>query len=266
MLSQMEGGGWEITDWSPDGSKLLVRNEISAAESYIWLIDANNGQKTLLTPKYGADTVAYGMAKFGKDGKGVYLTTDRDSEFQRLSYFDLTSKQYRFLTTSIPWDIDSFDLSNDGNLIAFVANQDGISVLHLLEVKTGHERPVPKLPAGVIGSLRFHKNNRDLAFSLNTSRSPGDAYSIDVSTGKLDRWTFSEAGGLDTSTFSEPQPPAFLSGMIKTSLPRGFPSPGQQLNSCFGRHKGASFTGQSAGRLYICLQLHLQLSSSISSM
>ena len=205
MLSQMEGGGWEITDWSPDGSKLLVRNEISAAESYIWLIDANTGEKTLLTPKYGAGTVAYRMAKFGKDGKGVYLTTDRDSEFQRLAYYDLASKQYRFLTTNIPWDVDSFDLSDDGNLIAFVANQDGISMLHLLEVKTGHERPVPKLPAGVIGSLRFHKNNRDLAFSLNTSRSPGDAYSIDVSTGMLDRWTFSEAGGLDTSTFSEPQ-------------------------------------------------------------
>src|SRR5581483_6256577 len=163
-----------------------------AAESYIWLVDARTGQKTLLTPKYGADTVEYGMAKFAKDGKGVYLTTDRDSEFQRLAYYDLGTKQYKFLTTSIPWDIDSFDVSDDGKLLSFVANQDGISTLHLLEVNTGQERPLPKLPAGVIGSLKFHKNSRDLAFSLNTSRAPGDAYSIDTSTGKLDRWTYSE--------------------------------------------------------------------------
>jgi len=205
MLSQLEGGGWEVTDWSPDGSKLLARDEISAAESYIWLIDASNGQKTLLTPKYGADTVEYGPAKFAKDGKGVYLTTDRDSEFQRLAYYHLGTKQYKFLSTNIPWDIDSFDLSQDGNLVAFVANQDGISTLHLLELKTGQERPIPKLPSGAIGSLRFHRNSRDLAFSLNTSRAPGDAYSIEVNSGKLDRWTYSEAGGLDTSSFSEPQ-------------------------------------------------------------
>ena len=39
MVAQMEGGGWGVSDFSPDGRQLLVTNFISAAESYIWLMD-----------------------------------------------------------------------------------------------------------------------------------------------------------------------------------------------------------------------------------
>jgi dipeptidyl aminopeptidase/acylaminoacyl peptidase len=117
----------------------------------------------------------------------------------------LSTHRYHFLTSNIPWDIDEFDLSFDGHTIAFVANQDGIAKLHLLDIGSGKERPVPKLPVGVISDVRFHKNNRDLAFTLVRPRQPRDAYSLDVTTGKLQRWTFSETGGLDASGFSEPQ-------------------------------------------------------------
>jgi len=35
----------------------------------------------LVTPKGEAEKVAYGDARFSKNGKGIYATTDRDSEF-----------------------------------------------------------------------------------------------------------------------------------------------------------------------------------------
>ena len=87
----MEGGGWNVEDWSPDGKQLLVNNYVSAAETYVWLIDVASGKKELLTPKAGAETVAYGNARFAKDDKGVYMTSDQDSEFQRLVYMGLGS-------------------------------------------------------------------------------------------------------------------------------------------------------------------------------
>jgi hypothetical protein len=49
------------------------------------------------------------------------------------------------------------------------------------------------------------KNNRDLGFVLNSARSTSDAYSLDIEAVKTERWTFSEAGGLNTSTFAETQ-------------------------------------------------------------
>ena len=33
MVAQMEGGGWDASDWSPDGKRLLATNGVSAAES-----------------------------------------------------------------------------------------------------------------------------------------------------------------------------------------------------------------------------------------
>jgi dipeptidyl aminopeptidase/acylaminoacyl peptidase len=205
MVAQMEGGGWNVSDWSPDGKQLLVTNYISAAESYVWLVDVTSGKKELLTPQNGAETVAYGTARFAKDGKGVYLTSDQDSEFQRLVYMDLGSRKVTVLTPALNWDVDEFDISRDGRWIAFEANEDGISALHVLDTRTNKEVPVPKLPVGVLGGIEWRNNSREVAFSLSTASQTYDTYSLDLASGKLERWTFSETGGLNTSGFAQPQ-------------------------------------------------------------
>lgn len=205
MLAQLQGGGWQALDWSPDGQKILVLEEISANESYLWLMDSKSGEKTLITPKGGSVKIAYSYGLFSKDGKGIYVTTDKDSEFQRLAYVDLATKEHTYLTTNIRWDVDELALSYDGKTIAFVTNEDGFGVLHLLDTKTRKEKPVPTLPKGVISGISWHKNNRDLGFSLSSARSSSDVYSLDVQTGKVERWTFSETGGLNTANFPEPE-------------------------------------------------------------
>jgi dipeptidyl aminopeptidase/acylaminoacyl peptidase len=205
LLLQVEGGGWGVASWSADNKKLLVVNEVSANETYLWLVDVATGEKKMLTPKSGDVQVAYSGGPFSKDGKGFYTTTDRDSEFQRLAYFDLATLKPTYLTTDIKWDVDEVELSEDGKTLAFVTNEDGISKLYLMNTATGKYRPVPGIPTGLIGGLNFHKNSRDLGFVLTSARSTADVYSIDVTTNKLERWTASETGGLNTATFAEPQ-------------------------------------------------------------
>ena len=192
LLTQLQGGGWQPTDWSADDKKIALLEELSINESYIWIVDTASGEKTALTPRDSAEKVSYGDAQFSKDGKGIYVTTDKDSEFHRLAYIDFATKQPKYLTTSIKWEIEGFSLSRDGKRIAFISNEDGVSVLHVIDAASGKELSLPKLPVGVIGSLRWHHNSRDLGFSLNNARGPGDVYSLDVNTGKLERWTQSE--------------------------------------------------------------------------
>jgi len=204
LVAEMEGGGWRISDWSPDGKQLLVTNYVSAAESYVWLVDVASGKKELLTPK-AAETVAYSNARFSKNEKGVYMTSDQDAEFQRLVYMDLSSRKATVLTPGLNWDVDEFDLAKDRRWIAFEANEDGISALHVLDTKTNKEVPVPKLPVGVMYGITWRNNSRELAFSLSTASLDYDAYSLDMATGKLERWTYSESGGLNTSGFAEPK-------------------------------------------------------------
>jgi dipeptidyl aminopeptidase/acylaminoacyl peptidase len=202
-LLQVEGGGWGAVAWSPDDRKLLVNETISANESYLWLLDVDTGAKSLLTPKDGAEKADYNGGRFSPDGRTLYVATDRDSEFHRLAAVDVASGRHEYLTTHIPWDVDSFDLSADGATIAFATNEDGAGALHLLDTATKKEKPAPKLGLGVVGGVHWHPHRSELAFTFWSAHSASDVYTLDVETGKVERWTESETGGLDTSTFSE---------------------------------------------------------------
>src|SRR3989442_626353 len=120
MVLQLQGGGYGPLDWSPDDRTILLAQYVSVNESYLWLVDAASGQKTLLAPQPGSESVAFGEAKFSRDGKGIFLSTDQGSEFQRLAYLDLATQAYPVLTNAIPLDIDEVDLSPDGPWIACV--------------------------------------------------------------------------------------------------------------------------------------------------
>ncbi len=204
MLLSLEGGGWATLDWSPDDNQILLQEELSINEAYLWLVDVKSATKVLLTPK-GADKVAYHRGMFSRDKKGVYVTTDKDSEFQRLAYIDLASGVHTYLTSTISWDVEHFDLSKDGKTLAFVTNENGISRIYVMNTATQKFRPLSQIPMGIIHGLTLHRNGVDLGFTLSSARSNSDAYSINIQTGKLERWTTSETGGLDTSQLSEPQ-------------------------------------------------------------
>jgi dipeptidyl aminopeptidase/acylaminoacyl peptidase len=63
---------------------------------------------------------------------------------------------------------------------------------------------LPNIPRGVIDDLHFHLNSHDLGFTLSSAQVPRDVYSVDIRTGKLDRWTEGETGGLNRINFVSP--------------------------------------------------------------
>ncbi len=205
LVLQVEGGGWVALAWSPDDQMLLVEETVSANESYLWLVTVATGAKTLLTPRGGPEPVAYDGATFAKDGKSLFAVTDRGSEFLGLNRVDLKTGAHTPLTRHIPWNVSAFDLSPDGTTLAVVTNEDGMSVLRLLDAASGQELPAPKLPVGVIGSVDWNADSRELAFTLSNARTPYDVYSADAKTGTIARWTESETGGLDTASFADPE-------------------------------------------------------------
>ena len=246
LLIEVPGGGWSVNDVSDDESKLLLLEYISINESYLWLADVQTGAKELLTPKEGAK-IAWSQAQFARDGKSIFVTTDKDSEFQRLCRMDLKTRALAPLTQNLPWDVASFEASPDGRLIAFASNEEGASVLHLLDARTGRERPAPKLPLGVLSGLEWHENSRDLGFTLTSARSPADAWSLDVKTGKIERWTESETGGLNPADFVEPELVRLksfdglaFSAFVYRPDPKKFPGPRPVLINIHGGPEGQS--------------------------
>jgi dipeptidyl aminopeptidase/acylaminoacyl peptidase len=200
LLTQLHGRGWLALDWSPDDKVILVKEEISINESHLWLVETLTGKRSSLFPRDSQHKVAIGEARFSKDGAGIYLISDEDSEFSRLTYLDLANRQKIALSPAIDWDVTEFDLAANGKRIAFVSNENGVGVLHVMDTSAVTEMPLPRI-SGTVSRIRWNRNGRDIGFVLASVRDPADCYSINVDTHELERWTFSESE-LPTDKFS----------------------------------------------------------------
>lgn len=189
-------------DWSPDGERLLVGEYRSITESHLHLVDLATGALTRVSPE--APPASYRDAFFSRDGKSLYVTSDREGEHAELYETDLTGSSWRSLTRHIPWSVTSATGSPDGRTLAVVTNEDGRSRLRLIDARTRRELPTPDVPLGVIGGLRFARDANVLGFTLATATNTGDAFTYDLRKKALARWTDSEMGGLDGSRLVEP--------------------------------------------------------------
>ena len=207
LLISLPGGGWSGETWSPDDKTIALINYVSANESHIWLLDVATGERVRFVEKAAAkdEAVSYSTVHFSKDGKGFYVLSDRSSEFKRLVYIDLKTQQANVLTAGINWDVDSYRVSKDGKIVAFVINEDGSDVLHLMRTADRKALPTPKLPLAGLGGISWHNDNDSLAISVSAAKSPSDVFSYSVKTQKLTRWTQHEAVGADPANFVEPE-------------------------------------------------------------
>jgi dipeptidyl aminopeptidase/acylaminoacyl peptidase len=227
-------GAMSVLDFSPDGRGLLLGRNISAAESERFLLDIATGRLTEIKPT--DRKIAYGGGEFTPDGRGVILTSDDGSEVSRLVRLDLATGRETVLSESARWEVDNFDLSDDGRRLAYSTNEDGYSRLRIIDPATGRAVRGPELPDGVVGGLEWSNDGRKLAITLTTPTSSADVWSWDGT--RLERWTFSELGGVDRSK------------LVAPTLVRVRSFDGLQVPAFVYRPKGAQ------GRLPVVISIH----------
>ncbi len=156
-------------------------------------------------------TVAYREALWDGHGRGVFLTSDRDGEFVQLYYYDLKKKTFTTLSKDVPWNVEGIALSADGRNLAVTFNEGGLSKLYVMDARGARSRlgkPAKGVPEGIIRGLKFAKAKKQrnlLGFTIYRTTSPGDAYAYDVRRRKLEPWTKSEVGGLNSDFFVAPK-------------------------------------------------------------
>ena len=221
-IATFEGGRWFNFRFSPDDKTLVFTEYLSANESHIWTLNISSGEKRRVTREKNAAAVPvfYGPARFSRDGKKLFTTSDRDSEYRRLVTIDLSTGGEMVLTPKLQHDVSDFSISTKAKRIAFITNENGSSVLRFLDLDTLSELPRPALLSGEISGLRWKGGGDDengdtttgntdagaeLAFNVTSARSPGDVYSWNIVTTKITRWTNSGSPTLNPLDFAEPK-------------------------------------------------------------
>ena len=200
MVMKANGAYWIPEDWSGDGKKLLINRYVSATESYPAWFDLTTKKRVVL-PILGVKTASFDHLRYSGDGNKAYLTTDAASEFHQLARIGMTTYEFTRLTKEIPWDVEHLEVHKPTGRVAFAVNEDGASALYVLE----EDKPKRlTIPAGIVEDLEFSPDGAQLGFTLSRPSAPGDAFSLALADGKVTQWSFSEAGGLDGSTFVAP--------------------------------------------------------------
>ncbi len=209
-LESPDGSWWGPTEFSANGSKLLLMNYVSATDSRVHVLDLDSGQASLLAG--GPDNRSANIpVAFDDEADGIWLVTNQGGEFGQLAWQPaVPGARPEIVSADIPWGLSEATISHDRSRMAFVTNEDGMSRIYLLNTRSREYRLVESIPTGLAFGLLFSPDDRYLAMTLNTPQTPSDTFVLELGEKPLDygplvRWTMSEVGGLDTSQFRIPE-------------------------------------------------------------
>ena len=179
--------GWGPVEWSPDGTLLLLRQSMGQEEARLWTMDVASAKKTQITPK--SVRCYFTQAAFAEGGKAVYALANYESDFLCPTRIDVAAGTLGKLAGGPAWDGEELVVSEDGTRLVVSFNVEGFSELRCWDLATGKALPAPKLKAGVLSNLMFRPGSHEVGFSLNSEDSASDAWSADLDTGAVTRWT-----------------------------------------------------------------------------
>ena len=258
MVAEVSGGGWGIADFSPDGRTAVVVQRVSVTKSNLYTLNLATGGLTPIGDH--RLPIAYDGAQFAPNGV-LWVLSDQDSDFQRLGRIEIATGAFTPISTEPRWDVEDFDIADDGSFIAYTINEAGRSSLRLLDASTGRVRNVDTLPAGIASGIEIALWG-EVGLTFASARSAADAYSVNPQTLAVTRWTRSETGGLDVTRNVEPElievvsfDGEAVSGFLYRPDPARFPGERPLIVNIHGGPEGQSRPGFMGRNNYLINEL-----------
>lgn len=209
-----------VLDWSPDGRYLVFSADYSEDEDFsfiqdIYLYDLETKEKRNLTNGQGL----FFDGKFSSDGRYVAMIgndfTYKNATLNGVWLYDLENQELKNISQS--WDIPVGDYvaadfqqgavspgiiwTGDSSGIYFTASESGSVNLYFTDL-AGNYRAVTKEEGHLFGvSLTAGKAVATVSYPVE----PSEVYSIDLSTGKLDKLTSFNKKALENIELSRPE-------------------------------------------------------------
>lgn len=189
---------WQALAWSPDDSRLLLRQYLPDAGSaareagrlYVAAM-AGGAISPLYASSAGRDESlpAVASARWSADGQRVLLLAAPGDEPMRLHELDPQSGALRPIGSALPWPAEDLQQSPDGRRIALRFNAAGLSAVRVIDLSSGAQADPPGLPPGIVTAMHFDAEGARLALSIEDATQPGAVWVWDLRSNALTRWT-----------------------------------------------------------------------------
>jgi dipeptidyl aminopeptidase/acylaminoacyl peptidase len=176
--------GYRFGDISDDAKWIAFEKPNTTADSDIYLYDVTTKEMKHISPH--KETARYDVAAFDHDSRWLYFLTNDGEELTRVRRYELATGKAEEVERA-NWDIMFTDFSHNGKYRVTGINEDGRTVIQVVEQATGQPIPLPKLPEGDIAAVRISRSENLMAFYVNSDRQPASLHVLDFRTGTVKR-------------------------------------------------------------------------------
>ncbi len=173
---------------SPDGRWLALERPRTSADSDILLVDLESAGKSPQVITAHEGDAAYSVMSFTPDSGSLIYGTNEHGEFTQAWAYDLMHREVAPLVAA-DWDVLDVRFSPDGRYRVSAINEDARTRVEIRDTGTGEAVVFSGLPDGDLGSVRFDRQGRQVAFLLSSDVSPPDVFVGDLESGAARRLT-----------------------------------------------------------------------------
>ncbi|GGD24238.1 S9 family peptidase [Hyunsoonleella pacifica] len=169
--------GYNMNTISSDKNLFALSKTINTNDSDLFIYNRNNKSLTKVNENQSSNS----GQDFSLDGKSLYYTTDKGSEFSYVMKYDIvTGKKEKILEK--PWDImGMYFTHNEKYMVAYI-NEDGKNAIEITDVASGNIIDLPDFNNGNITSVGFSRDENMMRMYVGGSNSPANLFTYNIKT------------------------------------------------------------------------------------
>lgn len=185
MLFENEQG-LNIASISKNKRYLALTRSITTSNNEMYLYDRETKEMKNISEHTGDAT--FSPQFFDIDNANLYSLSNENAEFTYVMKFNLESgtKEKVYETN---WNVWYAYHSYNEKYRVIGINEDGKTVVHLIELKTGKEVDLPKIEGSSIKAVRISRSEKLMRLTIGTSASPNNIYTYNIETKELKKLT-----------------------------------------------------------------------------
>ena len=176
--------GYILNSISNNDNYLVLSLNLSRSEQKLFLYDVRSNQQVEISDK----AANFSGQNFDKNDENYFYTTNYDSEFYYLMSYNLKNGE-RNTVYKTNWDVTFSYLSKNNSYRVTAVNEDAQNKLTIKNMSDQSDLNLIGFENMNINSVDFSEDEKLLRVSAGSPNSPGEIYTYELSTNKLNKIT-----------------------------------------------------------------------------